>query len=343
MERQNRQAVAADPLKTQALVIGAGPVGLYQAFQLGLLGISCHITDVLTHVGGQCAELYPNKPIYDIPGLPRCTGQELVDRLIQQLTPFDIPMHLGQQVTRVSPRPEGSFEIHTSAGQVFHSKTVFIAAGVGAFLPRTLALDGLQQLKGVTQAGDALDICHSSPHVVIAGSDEHIMDVLSHWLARPTASLSLLHRRDKLDLNPDHQLKVDQLLQTGRLKWVVGQAIGHRAENGQLKALQIAPPEGEVFDLPCDVLVQCLGLSPKLGPIAEWGLHMARRRLQVNTENFGTSVSGIYAVGDINHYPGKRKLIACGFHEATLAAYGAAERLTGAPRSEEHTSELQSH
>ncbi len=243
------------PIDTEALVIGAGPVGLFQVFQLGLQGVHCHVVDALPHVGGQCAELYAGKPIYDIPGIPFCTGSELVERLQQQITPFKPTLHLGQQVDQVERLPDQRLQVSTSTGQTFHTTTLFIAAGVGAFVPRRMVLDGLAAFEGTQVFAE-----HPTPerwagqHLVVAGDG-------------------------------------DTALQT------------------------------------------CLGLSPKLGPVAQWGLAMERKQLSVNTENFGTSEPGIFAVGDINTYPGKKKLILCGFHEATLAAFGAVALL----RPEEKT------
>ena len=312
-------------------------MGLYQAFQLGLLGLSCRIIDVLPRVGGQCSQLYPDKPIYDIPGLPRTTGLELIERLQQQLAPFQTAIDLGQQVAELQATPDGDFVARTSRGLTYRAQTVFIAAGVGAFVPRALALEGLNNVAGVFHATDALPPIPQTAHMVVTGGDALILDALRQGLAQPVASLTLLHRRDKLELDPIDADWLQAQIRTGRIRFAVGQPIGMQAEHGQLRALQIAPPEGHPLTLPCDVLVQCLGLSPKLGPVASWGLAMSRRQVEVNTRDFGTSVPGIYAVGDVNHYPGKRKLIACGFHEATLAAYGAAERLSGGPITLEYT------
>ncbi len=338
MERQNRQAVRTGPISTQALIIGAGPVGLYQAFQLGLLGIDCHVVDVLPHVGGQCVELYADKPIYDIAGLPRCSGRELIERLQQQIQPFQVPMHLGHLVTQLQRFASGRFELHTDLGQVFTCEHVVLAAGVGAFLPRALPLQGLQQLSGVCHAQSPMPKnLTPAPHVVLAGSDEQILAPLQHWLAQPHASLTLLHRRTKLDLNQADAAWVQSLIDSARLRLVVGQPIDWTQEQDALQALQIAPPDGDAFTLACTCLVQCLGLSPKLGPLADWGLAMSKRRIEVQTHDFSTREPGIYAVGDVNHYPGKRKLIMSGFHEATLAAYGVAERIAGGPVTLEYT------
>ncbi|MDI9330558.1 MAG: NAD(P)/FAD-dependent oxidoreductase [Alphaproteobacteria bacterium] len=338
MEKQDRQTGGTQALRsTPALIIGAGPVGLFQAFELGLLGVPCEVIDVLPHIGGQCIELYADKPIYDIPGLPRCTGRELIERLQQQIAPFDVSFHLGQQVSQIQQHNETGWLVCTDQSQSWHTQSLFIASGVGAFVPRTLALEGLAGLRGVHFAADSIPPPKTPPHVILAGGDELIIDCLKAWLDRPTASLSLLHRRDKMDLNDADQAWVQGLIEAGRLRWVVGQPIEVSAAQGQLLGLKVSPPEGEAVSLPCDVLVQCLGLSPKLGPIAQWGLDMARRQIKVNTHDFGTSEPGIYAVGDINHYPGKRKLILSGFHEATLAAYGAVERMNESPVTLEYT------
>ncbi len=302
-----------------------------------MLGLTCRIIDVLPQVGGQCSQLYPDKPIYDIPGLPRSTGRHLVDQLLQQIAPFETPIELGQQVAQVEASPTGQFVVRTTRGLEIQTQTVFIAAGVGAFMPRSLALEGLDRLSGVYHAGDTVPPGPTAAHVVVAGGDGLVIESLRHWLAQPVASLTLLHRRDKLDLEPQQAHWLQTQIEAQRVRFVVGQPVGMEAKQGHLRALQIAPPDGDTFSLPCEVLVQCLGLSPKLGPVSTWGLAMARRQIEVNTRDFGTSVPGIYAVGDINHYPGKRKLIACGFHEATLAAYGAAERLTGGPITLEYT------
>jgi thioredoxin reductase (NADPH) len=338
MEKQDRQAVGTRPLiATQALIIGAGPVGLYQAFQLGLLGYACQVVDVLPHIGGQCAELYPDKPIYDIPGLPRCTGRELIERLHTQIKPFEVPMHLHQQVSTLASLPAGGFRVQTDQGLSLEAQGVFIAAGVGAFVPRSLSVEGLAGLSGVGHAGERLSSHTPRPHVLVAGSDEAIMPVLREWLTRPHASLTLVHRRDKLDLPYGDQVWLDAMIHGQQIRFVTGQPLACLSDQGRVQAIELAPPEGEPITLPCDVLVQCLGLSPKLGPIADWGLDMARRQIRVNAADCSTSLPGVYAVGDVNHYPGKRKLIACGFHEATLAAYGFAERQQGGPVTLEYT------
>ena len=324
------------PIDTEALVVGAGPVGLFQVFQLGLQGIRCHVVDALPHVGGQCAELYAGKPIYDIPGIPFCTGQELVERLQQQAAPFQPTLHLGQQITQIERQPDQRWAVTTDAGRHFVTTTLFIAAGVGAFVPRRMALEGLAPFEG-TQVFAA----HPSPehwagrHLVVAGDGDSALQTCLEAIAGPqaAASVTLLHRRDQFSAAPEWIARMRQACQEGRMRFVAGQPTGIRVEAGRLQALELLNPQGESEDLPLDVLQTCLGLSPKLGPVAQWGLAMERKQLVVNTENFGTSEPGIFAVGDINTYPGKKKLILCGFHEATLAAFGAVALLRPAEKT----------
>ena len=324
------------PIDTEALVIGAGPVGLFQVFQLGLQGIHCHVVDALPHVGGQCAELYADKPIYDIPGIPFCTGQELVERLQQQVAPFKPSLHLGQQVVSVIRMPDQGLQVQTSTNTLFQTRTLFIAAGVGAFVPRRMVLEGLADYEGTQVFAEHPTPEHwAGQHLVVAGDGDSALQTCLDASAGPqaAASVTLLHRRDQFSASPDLIQRMRQACQEGRMRFVAGQPTGQRAEGGRLKALELLNPQGESEWLTLDVLQTCLGLSPKLGPVAQWGLAMERKQLVVNTENFGTSEPGIFAVGDINTYPGKKKLILCGFHEATLAAFGAVALL----RPEEKT------
>jgi thioredoxin reductase (NADPH) len=314
------------PIDTEALVIGAGPVGLFQVFQLGLQGIHCHVVDALRHAGGQCAELYADKPIYDIPGIPFCTGQELVERLQRQIAPFQPTLHLGQQVTHIERQPDHRLAVSTDAGQRFLTQTLFIAAGVGAFVPRRMALDGLSAFDG-TQVFAEHPAAErwAGQHLVVAGEGDAALQTCLTAAQGPqsAASVTLLHRRDQFSAAPELTAQMRQACEAGRMRFVPGQPTGFRASEGRLQALELLNPRGETEWLSLDVLQTCLGLSPKLGPLAQWGLDMERKQLLVNTENFGTSEPGIFAVGDINTYPGKKKLILCGFHEATLAAFGA--------------------
>jgi thioredoxin reductase (NADPH) len=315
-----------EPIETEALVIGAGPVGLFQVFQLGLQGIHCHVIDALPHVGGQCAELYPGKPIYDIPGIPFCTGSELVERLQQQVAPFKPTLHLGQQVSSIQRQADQRLALSTHTGQTFLAKTLFIAAGVGAFVPRRMVIDGLDAFEGSQVFAE-----HPAPehwagqHLVVAGEGDAALQTCLDAIQGPqaAASVTLLHRRDQFTAAPELVAQMREACGAGRMRFVAGQPTGLRAEGDRLQALELLNPQGDTEWLNLDVLQTCLGLSPKLGPVAQWGLAMERKQLVVNTENFATSEPGIFAVGDINTYPGKKKLILCGFHEATLAAFGA--------------------
>jgi thioredoxin reductase (NADPH) len=324
------------PIDTEALVIGAGPVGLFQVFQLGLQGIHAHVIDALPHVGGQCAELYAGKPIYDIPGIPFCTGSELIERLQQQIAPFKPTLHLGQQVSHIERRADQRLHITTDAGQSFVAATVFIAAGVGAFVPRRMVLDGLEAFEGTQVFAE-----HPTPgrwaglHLVVAGDGDTALQTCLDASTGPqaAASVTLLHRRDQFSATPELVAQMRQACAEGRMRFVAGQPTGLRSERGRLQALELLNPQGDAEWLNLDVLQTCLGLSPKLGPVAQWGLTMERKQLVVNTENFATSEPGIFAVGDINTYPGKKKLILCGFHEATLAAFGAVALLRPAEKT----------
>ena len=326
-------------IETEALVIGAGPVGLFQVFQLGLQGIACHVVDALPHVGGQCAELYADKPIYDIPGIAVCTGRELVQRLQQQMAPFKPTLHLSQLVCRLERQADGRLLVETTAGSAFIASTVFLAAGVGAFVPRQLVLDGLEDFHGTQVFAQEADPTRwKGQHLVVAGDGDAALQTCldackQAALGGGPASITLLHRRDQFTAQSERVALMREACEVGLMRFVPGQPTGLRRDAGRLEALELLNPQGESEWLPLDVLQTCLGLSPKLGPIAQWGLAMERKQLVVNTENFGTSEPGIFAVGDINTYPGKKKLILCGFHEATLAAFGAVALLRPAEKT----------
>ena len=312
-------------IETDALILGAGPAGLFQAFQLGLQEIRAHIVDVLPYVGGQCAALYADKPIYDIPGVPVCTGRELVASLQQQVAPFAPTLHLGQEITAFSTLPDGRLQLRTSAGTRFTARALFIAAGIGGFQPRRLRIEGIEAFEGGAlhyHAPDAAAV--AGQHLVVAGGgEEAVASALAFAQAAP-ASLTLLHRRDAFEATPAQLVELQQLRDAGRIQVVTGQPTGFTAG---LAALVLSHAEGPDTHLPLDLLLVRQGLSPRLGAIADWGLAMERKQLAVDPASCATSLPGVYAVGDINHYPGKKKLILCGFHEATLAAYDAAEKL----------------
>ena len=329
-------------LSTDAIVIGAGPVGLFQVFQLGLQGLSAHIIDALPHPGGQCAELYGEKPIYDIPAIQACTGNELVQRLLAQIQPFSPTFHLGQQVDTVQALPEGGFLVGTAQGTQWQARTVFIATGVGAFVPRTLKLPGLEAHEG-GQLRYRLDD-HASlagQRVVVHGGDEPAVQQAVACATAPEAlrpaRTTLQHRRDVFDAPPALLEELQALRAAGRIEVAIGVANGIVEEQGRLMALELTTPEGTPQRLPLDLLLVRLGLVPRLGPITEWGLALERKQLVVDPATFATNVPGIHAVGDAITYPGKRKLILSGFHEATLAAFGAAEWLAGCRLPLEYT------
>nr|WP_315847991.1 NAD(P)/FAD-dependent oxidoreductase [uncultured Rhodoferax sp.] len=320
--------MATPLIEADAVVIGAGPVGLFQVFQLGLLEVQAHVIDALPYAGGQCVELYADKPIYDIPAIPLTTGRGLTESLLQQIATFDAQMHFGQQVASVRRLDDGRIHLTTTTGKQFRTKALFVAAGVGAFVARSLQLEGIAafertQLYYRTPKLNTL----AKQHVVIHGGGdaalECALEVLAPGNTHRPASVTLLHRRDVFTAAPETLARVQALRASGALRFAAAQITGFDAHGGSLKALQILDSEGERHALPTDQLLVFLGVSPKMGPIADWGLAMERKQVEVNTENFGTNVPGIFAVGDINNYPGKKKLIVCGFHEATLAAYGA--------------------
>ena len=315
------------PIETDALVIGAGPVGLFQAFQLGLQGMACHVVDALPHVGGQCIELYADKPIYDIPGIAVCTGRELIERLTEQLRPFPPTYHLGQQVSELQRLPDARFHLRTSQGTEFIARCVFIAAGVGAFVHKHLAVEGLA-------AFEDKQVFHTLPaefslqgqHLLVAGDSDSALsfaiEAAKRTQERP-ASVTLMHRRDQFQAPPEHVQALREACQQGLMRFVAAQPTGCVAQDDHLVGLEVLTASGETEVLPADVVLTRLGLSPRLGPLADWGLALERKQLPVQTDTFSTHESGIFAVGDINTYPGKKKLILCGFHEATLAAFAA--------------------
>jgi thioredoxin reductase (NADPH) len=309
---------------TDAVVIGAGPVGLFQVFELGLLGIHAHVIDSLPEPGGQCIELYADKPIYDIPATQVCTGRELVARLLAQIAPFKAEFHLGQQVNVVERQDDGRFRVETSSGTKLLAKTIVIAGGVGSFQPRRLKIDGVAAFEGSQLFYAAPDGgAFNGKQVIVIGDGDSALDYALS-LVQQRARVTLMHRRDEFKAAPSTIEQVERLRSANQLQFIAAQPSGIEQRDGRLTALQVAAADGSTPSLPLDALVVLTGLSPKLGPIADWGLALERKQLVVDTASFQTSVPGIFAVGDVNTYPGKKKLILCGFHEATLAAFAAA-------------------
>ena len=318
-------AAQGGPIETDAVIVGAGPVGLFQVFELGLLEIKAHVIDSLAGVGGQCIELYPDKPIYDIPAVPVCTGKELTDNLLKQIEPFGATFHLGQEVTQVERREDGRFFVATSAGTEFITKTVFIAAGVGSFQARTLKVPEIEKFEGSQLHYRVKDpSLFEGKNLVVCGGGDSALDWALNFVGR-AESVVLLHRRDGFRAAPASVAKMRELCEQYEMQFQVGQISGFEEKDGQLAEVRVTGGDGVTRRMPLDHLLVFFGLSPKLGPIAEWGLQIERKQLVVDTEKFETSERGIFAVGDINTYPGKKKLILSGFHEAALAAFAAGE------------------
>ena len=308
---------------TDVAIIGAGPVGLFAVFELGMLGIRCHVIDALDSLGGQCAALYPEKPIYDIPGYPRIQASELVERLGEQAAPFEPVYHLGQRVERIEPGPKGGWLVETDGGLRLDAKAVVIAAGGGAFGPNRPPLETIRDYEGksvfymVRRREDFRD-----KRIVIAGGGDSALDwTLS--LAEVAAQIHVVHRRAKFRGAPESVARLQELASAGDVVRLVVpyQLHGLEGHDGQLEAVVVRKISGEERRLEADVLLPFFGLSMNLGPIASWGLELARGQISVDPETCMTSAPGIFAIGDINSYPGKLKLILCGFSEAAMAAH----------------------
>jgi thioredoxin reductase (NADPH) len=310
------------PITTDVVIIGAGPAGLFQVFELGLLDIRAHVVDALPRPGGQCTELYPDKPIYDIPAFPVIGAQELVDRLLLQIKPFDPQFHLGQTVMELERRANGRFRLGTSNGTEFDTAAVVLAAGLGAFQPRRLKCPGAQDWEGkaihyrITDPGQL-----AGKDLIILGGGDSALD----WtleLHGKVNSLVLVHRRAEYRAQPASVKRMKALCGSAALREFQGMVRGVLEKDGRFAGLKVADAEGALHELGADVVYVFWGLSPNLGPIADWGLDLDKRQVRVDPESFQTSTPGIFAVGDVNSYPGKKKLILSGFHEAALAAFG---------------------
>jgi thioredoxin reductase (NADPH) len=326
MSENPREAEAA-PILAETVIIGAGPVGLFQIFELGLLGIGAHIIDSLAQPGGQCTELYPDKPIYDIPALPICGAQELIDRLLEQAKPFHATFHLGQEVTEVRRLEGGKFHVATSAGTRLIAGAVVIAAGVGSFQPRRLGLPGVEEFEGSSvhyRVKSAADF-HGRDILICGGGDSALDWTVA--LCGKARSLTLLHRRAEFRAAPATVARMRELVHAGKMQVLEGNAAALRRDEGRLLGLDVHTADGRDLQVPADQILAFYGLHPKLGPIAEWGMELEKRALKVDTEKFQTSVPGIFAIGDINTYPGKKKLILSGFHEAALTAFAIQHHL----------------
>ncbi|MFM8700348.1 MAG: NAD(P)/FAD-dependent oxidoreductase [Hyphomicrobiales bacterium] len=313
-------------IKTDALIIGAGPVGLFAVFELGLLDIRAHLVDILPKIGGQCAELYPEKPIYDIPGFPMVTGQGLVDNLMKQIEPFSPQFHLSEMVDSVTAigTPEAPlFRVTTDAGTEFEAKVIVVAAGGGSFQPKRPPIPGIDTYEGtsVFYAVRKMDQFRGRSILIVGGGDSALDWTLN---LQPIAKrVTLMHRRDDFRAAPHSVEQMRGLVASGAMDLKIGQVTGLEGEGGKLSAAICRDAQDAEFRISCDAMLPFFGLTMKLGPIAHWGLNLNENLIPVDTEKFETSTPGIFAIGDINTYPGKLKLILSGFHEAALAAHRA--------------------
>jgi thioredoxin reductase (NADPH) len=314
--------MSSEIITTDAVIVGAGPCGLFAVFELGLLDIRCEVIDILDRPGGQCAELYPEKPIYDIPALPYVTGQELVDRLLQQIKPFKAGFHFNQMVTEFRKTEAGDFELKTDGGLTFRAKLVVIAAGGGSFQPKKPPIPGIEgyESKSVFYSVKKMQTFSGKDILIVGGGDSALDWTLN---LQPVArSLTLLHRRDDFRAAPDSVNKMRSLVAEGKMQFKLGQVTGLTGTGGYLQSVQVKGPEG-AFDIAANTLLPFFGLTMKLGPVANWGINLHENLIPVDTAKFETSVPGLFAIGDINTYPGKLKLILSGFHEAALMAQEA--------------------
>lgn len=315
-------------IETDAVIVGAGPCGLFQVFELGLLGLKAHIVDSMPRAGGQCIELYPDKPIYDIPAIPVISAEGLVEQLMQQIEPFAPEFHLGEEVTHLEGDGSGPFRLKTSAGTEFLAKTVFIAGGVGSFQPRRVRVPGIEEFEDTQLFYKVRDPARfANRKIVIMGGGDSALDWLLE-LAPASASATMVHRSDAFRAAPASVEKMRALEASGKVKVIEFGTLKDFAETGgAITEIEIAIKNGEPRTIPADDILVFYGLAPKLGPIAEWGLDINRKTINVDPEKFQTNVNGVFAIGDINQYPGKKKLILSGFHEAALAAFAAKQHI----------------
>lgn len=309
--------------KTDVIIVGAGPVGLFAVFELGLLDMKAHLVDILNRPGGQCAELYPEKPIYDIPGYPVVTGQELTDNLMKQIEPFKPTFHLSQMAQSLKKLDNGHWQLTTDEGTTLEAPVVVIAAGGGSFVPKKPSIAGIEAYedKSVFYAVRKMEQFRGK-HILIAGGGDSALDWTLN-LQPIAASISLIHRRDDFRAAPDSVHKMRTLVAEGKVNLHIADIKGLTGADGQLKSVQASSKEKGDYDIPCDTMLAFYGLTMKLGPIADFGLNLHENLIPVDTEKFETSEKGIFAIGDINYYPGKLKLILSGFHEGALMAQQA--------------------
>jgi thioredoxin reductase (NADPH) len=314
----------SEPIKTDVVIIGAGPIGLFAVFELGLLDMKAHLIDILDKIGGQCAELYPEKPIYDIPGIPYTSAQGLVAALLQQIKPFNAQYHLTEMVESVEKIGDPLFRVKTDQGKEFESKVVVIAAGGGSFQPKRPPIPGIEPYEGKTvhYSVRKMEAFRGKRILIVGGGDSALDWTLN--LAPIASRLTLLHRRSEFRGAPDSVNKMMTLVSEGKIDLVLGQVTSLVGADGNIDKAIVKKNDGSMADIACDAMLPFFGLTMKLGPVANWGFELRNNELiPVDTESFETSVPGIFAIGDINWYPGKLKLILSGFHEAALMAQKA--------------------
>ena len=308
------------PIEVEALIIGAGPSGLFAVFELGLHDVKCHLIDILDKPGGQCSELYPEKPIYDIPAVPVCTGSELTERLMEQIKPFNPQFHLGQMAEKLEKLPNGRWRVTTDTGTIFDAMVVVIAAGGGSFMPKRPPIKGIEEYEGVSvfYAVRNKEIFRDK-NIVIAGGGDSALDwsLNLHPIAK---RVTLVHRRDEFRASPDSVGKMRAMVSAGQMDLRIGNFASVNGEGKQVKNIVLVDDAKNETSLACDCILAFYGLTMKLGPVAEFGLELQDNLIPVNTADFETSLPGIFAIGDINVYPGKMRLILSGFHEAALMA-----------------------
>ena len=312
-------------IETDVVVVGGGPVGLFQVFELGLLEMKCHVVDSLRNVGGQCMELYPQKPIYDIPAVPVYSSAELTENLLKQNHPFKPVYHLGEVVTKVEKQEDGSFHVETDLGTRFHCKAVIIASGMGSFDARPMRVPGIEKFENKQLFYRVRDPeFFAGKNIVICGGGDSALDWTLNLVGK-AESVILLHRRDGFRAAPARVAEMKQLCEDWLMQFVVGSVTGFEEKDGVMTEVRVTGNDGIVRRIPLDCLLVFFGLQPKVGPIAEWGLELDRKQIVVDTARFETNIPGIFAVGDCNTYPGKKKLILSGFHECALAAFAASQ------------------
>ncbi|MET0276735.1 MAG: NAD(P)/FAD-dependent oxidoreductase, partial [Pseudorhodoplanes sp.] len=311
------------PIKTDVLIIGAGPCGLFAVFELGLLDIKTHLIDILDKPGGQCAELYPEKPIYDIPGIPMVSGDGLTKALLEQIKPFGPQFHFSEMVQTIERIGDPAFRVTTDAGTVFECKVVIVAAGGGSFQPKRPPIPGIEpyEAKSVHYAVRQMEQFRGKRLLVAGGGDSALDWTLN--LAPIASHLTLLHRRQEFRAAPDSVNKMMSLVGEGKIDFVLGQVTSLEGNDGQVSKAIVKTNDGSNFEIACDAILPFFGLTLKLGPVADWGLKLDDDLIEVETASFESSEKGIFAIGDINTYPGKLKLILCGFHEGAIMAQAA--------------------